>query len=63
MHHHAHSLLHLDAIATDPRAKEAARRRVRTHAGWAKQFDVVQQLGGEGREGYGDGIGIYGQSV
>lgn len=40
-------------------SKTRAKLRGATH--WAAEFDVVSVLGGEGEEGRGSGLGVYGQ--
>lgn len=37
------------------------RTKLRGASHWAAEFDVVSVLGGEGEEGRGTGLGIYGQ--
>lgn len=37
------------------------RARLRGATYWASKFDVVSVLGGEGEEGRGSGLGVYGQ--
>lgn len=56
-------LVDLDTLSGHRSRLEDAKARgsLRNDASWISKFDVVQQLGGEGVEGRGDGTGIYGQ--
>lgn len=61
----ASQLEELDTLAictpssTGTSSKIRTKLRGATH--WAAEFDVVSVLGGEGEEGRGTGLGVYGQ--
>lgn len=56
----------LDGLTRCPPSLRAAkasklRTQLRGATYWASKFDVVSVLGGEGEEGRGSGLGVYGQ--